>query len=186
MKIFLSLVIISLPFSVNAQNALDSEKSKMTIKGTSSLHDWESTCEKLTGKASFELDDDQIKGAKNVSISMKVEDIESGKSLMDSKTYDAFKADSYPMIKGSFLNVSSVTKSGTGYILKGKAYLEMAGKKKMVDFNTTCTVGTTTITCKGSQKIDMTEYDMKPPTAMMGTIKVGKEVEVEIELVFKK
>jgi hypothetical protein len=33
-----------------------------------------------------------------------------------------------------------------------------------------------------SKKIKMTEYKMEPPTAMMGTIKVGDEVTVNFDI----
>ncbi len=177
--------MVLIPVFVMGQNQLISSKSSMTISGTSSMHDWESVCEKMSGTATFEFVENELKSAKNASLSMKVEDIESGKSLMDSKTYDAFKYESYPMIKGGF-SAANIQKSGSKYLIKGQAYLEMAGKKKNVDLSAECSVSETEVTCIGKQSIDMTEYDMKPPTAMMGTIKVGKDVEVEMKLVFKR
>ena len=186
MKIFLALSISLIAGSVYAQNKLVPEKSSMTISGTSTMHDWESVCESMNGTAIFEMDGNRILGAKNANLAVKVEDIKSGKSLMDSKTYEAFKSEKYPMIKGGFINTSTVVPSGSKYVLKGKAWLEMAGLKKEVDMTSTCSVFQTEIVCDGKQKIDMTEFDMKPPTAMMGTIKVGKEVEVDMKLVFKR
>jgi hypothetical protein len=38
----------------------------------------------------------------------------------------------------------------------------------------------------GSHSLKMTDYKMKPPTAMMGTIKVGDEVTVKFNLTITK
>jgi polyisoprenoid-binding protein YceI len=38
----------------------------------------------------------------------------------------------------------------------------------------------------GSRGLKMTDYKMKPPTAMMGTVKVGDEVTVKFDLTFGK
>ncbi len=164
---------------------VDQSKSNLVIVGTSSVHDWESECKKVSGKANFEMEGNEIKSLSSASISLKVDDIESGKSLMDSKTHDAFKADKFPSIKGTIAN-ATLSKKGEDFLLSGMGTLEMAGIKKTVSLNATCKVSSSSITCSGSHKIDMTEFDMKPPTAMMGTIKVGKDVEVKMNLVFKR
>jgi hypothetical protein len=38
----------------------------------------------------------------------------------------------------------------------------------------------------GSRSLKMTDYKMKPPTAMMGTIKVGNEVTLKFDLTISK
>jgi hypothetical protein len=60
----------------------------------------------------------------------------------------------------------------------------MAGVTKPVDLNLTYKIlpgGELQIT--GSKQLTMSEFKMEPPTAMMGTIKVGDPVEVMIELI---
>ena len=41
------------------------------------------------------------------------------------------------------------------------------------------------ITIQGKHTIDMTDYDMKPPSAMMGVIKVYDTVDIDFNLILQ-
>src|SRR6186713_2416769 len=72
------------PFQVKSVTA--------SIKGTSSLHDWESTIEKIEFKGSIHLEGNGGM-IKDVEVKIPVESIKSKEGrIMDNKTHEAFKS----------------------------------------------------------------------------------------------
>jgi hypothetical protein len=43
-----------------------------------------------------------------------------------------------------------------------------------------------TITCSGSKKIQLTDYGIKPPTFMLGAMKVYNDLTIQFNLIYKK
>jgi len=156
--------------------------SKLTIDGTSSLHDWTSEATKLEWTGSFLVEDKKLVQVKDVQVNIPVKSIKSTKgSTMDNKTYDAFKADKNPTIAYKFSNTKI---SGTGdFALATTGTLQMAGATQPITMNVTAKLlPNGDIQLTGSQKLNMKDYKMQPPTAVMGTIKVGPEVTVKFDL----
>jgi polyisoprenoid-binding protein YceI len=158
---------------------------KLTISGTSSLHDFESTVENLEAKGSFVITNDQLSDIRDVAVRIPVKAIKSTKGkLMDNKTWEAFDHEKNPVITfaltGKKINTDKNTIAATGA-------LTMAGVTKTINLQLTYKVlpgGELEIT--GSQKLVMSEYKMTPPTAMMGTIKVGDEVVINFNMVLSQ
>ena len=103
---------------------------------------------------------------------------------MDHKTYEAFTSDKNPFITYSFASAKIVVDALKNVTIEALGDLTMAG----------VTIPTR-ITAKGKKlangdlqltvikKLKMTEFNMKPPTAVLGTIKVGDEVTVNFNMV---
>jgi polyisoprenoid-binding protein YceI len=176
--LFALLAVIILGLNVStAQNKV--KAFKMTVQGTSSLHDWESVIEKIECKASYTIEQSVLTEIKEAIVKIPVESIKSPKGkMMDNKTYEAFDHKKNPMI---IFALSSVKTNASVADLKGM--LTMAGAAQPIDLRVTYKIlpnGDLQIT--GTKKIKMTDFRMEPPTAMMGTIKVGDEVTVKFEL----
>lgn len=179
------IILISFGTTVFAQSTytLSNEDSKMVVKGTSSVHDWESQVETMTGTATLNVTDGTIEGFRDLTVSVESESIKSGKRIMDRKTRGALNADDYPMIVFSFSEVDeitadSVTVSGT---------LSLAGATNDVVLKGTWEMGTDgSFKVSGVQPIDMEMYGIDPPTAMLGTLKTGKDVQIEYNVKFNK
>ncbi|MCK6617802.1 MAG: YceI family protein [Cyclobacteriaceae bacterium] len=151
----------------------------MTIEGTSTLHDWISDVTKLEFAGNFVTDGVKVREVKDVTVKIPVESIRSTKGkLMDNKTWEAFKYDKYPTI-----TYKLVTLSVHDGLLKTTGTLTMAGAAQSTAMEIHYTVMPSgDIRFTGSHKIKMKDYKMEPPTAMMGTIKVGEEVTVKFDL----
>tara|TARA_R110002096_G_scaffold39541_2_gene108211 strand:- start:326 stop:886 length:561 start_codon:yes stop_codon:yes gene_type:complete len=162
-----------------ANHKLDKEKSKITIKGTSSLHDWESKATDFQGSGLFTIENDQITKVEDIQIQVIVKSIESGKSIMDGKTRDALKASKYPKIK-----FTSTETNITANQIACKGKMEMAGASKMVTANVAYKLVQGVPEFTGSIKIVMSDYGIEPPVAMFGTLKTGDEVTIDFELKF--
>lgn len=161
------------PFKVKNQ--------KVTIKGTSSLHDWESVAESIECKGTYTLINNELTEVKDVSLKVKVDGIKSPKGkTMDNKTYEAFKYEKHPYI---IFVLHTVKIDEVHSVMNLNADLTMAGVTKPITIKSNYQIlpgGELRIT--GSKKLMMTDYNMVPPTAMMGTIKVGDEVEVIFDM----
>lgn len=166
---------------IQAQQSLQVKAYSLTIEGTSSLHDWESTVEKLDFKGTFTLAGNSLTAVKSVVATIPVKSIKSPKGkMMDNKTYEAFNYEKNPSIIFTMTGSNIDERKG---IIDVLGTLTMAGMTKPIDLSLNYKVlpnGDIRIT--GSKKLLMTDYKMEPPTAMMGAIKVADEVVVKIDL----
>lgn len=178
-RILIVLMIFLLGGAVYGQTPYSLKTAKMTVDGTSSLHDWTSDVTKVEWVGSFLVSENKVKEVKNVQVKIAVTSIQSTKGkIMDNKTYEAFKYEKNPTIIYK-LNTISITDA----VLKANGTLTMAGTTKAIEMSVTAKVlANGNIQLTGSQKLNMRDYKMEPPTAMMGTIKVGEMVTVKFDL----
>lgn len=174
----ISLFAFCLLFTIaaHAQKSYSLKSHKLTIDGTSSMHDWTSEAKKLTWSGSILTEGSSVKEIKDVEVKIQVTSIKSTKGkTMDNKTYEAFKSEKNPTIT---FKLNSMDAS-----LQAKGSLTMAGNTQAIVMNISAKVLTNgDIQITGTQKLNMEDYKMEPPTAVMGTIKVGKEVTVKFDL----
>jgi polyisoprenoid-binding protein YceI len=153
----------------------------MTVQGTSSLHDWESAIEKIECKGFYAMANNSLMDVKDVVVKIPVTSIKSTKGkIMDNKTYDAFNYEKYPNIVFT-LSAQKINEKNSTIDLTGN--LAMAGTTKSVNLTANYKIlPNGELQIIGSKKIIMTDFGMEPPTAMMGTIKVGNDVSVYFEI----
>ncbi|MCB9285562.1 MAG: YceI family protein [Lewinellaceae bacterium] len=164
------------------------KSAKGVVDGTSSLHEWDMEITKIECKGAFQYLDNALTAVKNVEVKILVEGMKSKEGkIMNEKTYKAFESDKNPYITYTFSNADVKNDGSGGVTFTASGSLKMAGTTKPVS-----------ITAKGkvlangdlqlsvSKKLDMTEFNMAPPTALMGTIKVGPEVTVGFDLVLAR
>jgi polyisoprenoid-binding protein YceI len=166
-------------FVVFGQKAYTLKSHKVSVDGTSSLHDWTSDVTKIDWSGKITVDGTSVKAISEVSVKIDVESIKSEKGgMMDDKTYEAFKSKQYPTI--TFTLTSATV---TGPTLKANGNLTMAGvTKPIVMVVATKVLADGSVHLSGSQVINMKDYKMTPPKAVMGTIKVGEKVTLLFEL----
>jgi len=204
MKILLtlfSLIVLISPNLVLAQNStiegnlgekiifqklnLDKGNSKFTVKGTSTIHDWEMISESFNGSISINQSNSENVVIKDIAITVGVKSLESGNSMMDNKCHDALKVDKNPNIIYQFKGLKSIKSLGNSKysaILSGT--LNIAGKTELVDINTTLTKKGNGIQIEGEKPIKMSDFDVKPPVALLGTIKTGNDITIVINITY--
>lgn len=171
--------------SVSAQNyQATANNSTIVVDGTSNVHDWDVKAEQFTVKATIEGEDDALE-IKNINLDLVAEGLKSGKSGMDKNTYKALKTDKHKNIRFVSNKTVSVNKSGNAYKVVVQGVMEIAGSKKTTDVTFDLVKTANGYTLKGEKKINMPEYDITPPTALMGTIKTGEDVTIKYNLTLK-
>lgn len=161
---------------------------KATIKGTSTLHDWESDVTIIEGQGSFQLKDNMLASIKDAEIKIPVKGIISreGKK-MDAKTYETFKSDKYPYIKYSFSNAEVKMNKSRVVSMETIGNLSMAGVSKSVPISAYGKLlPNGDLQLNVSKTIKMTDFNMEPPVMFLGTIKVGDEITVIFDFVLSK
>ncbi len=157
---------------------------KITIEGTSNVHDWEEEAQTATGDGAVLWNPDGSFSIQKLYLKVSVKSIKSDKgSIMDNKTYDALKGEEHPYITFKMSSIKSMTKSGTGYSVKVNGDLTIAGVTKNVDINGTVYVKENgKIYIETSKAIKMTDFGIDPPTAMMGAMQVGNDITIKFKL----
>lgn len=160
----------------------------MVVKGTSNLHNWESEVKEVRANGGMVLDATGLKMIQWLYVEIPVKTIKSPKgSIMDGKTYDALNADNYPNITYKLEKVSGLTKTAAGYGINATGSLTIAGTTNKIDLYVQAKVGNDgSITFNGSKKLKMTDYKVKPPTALMGTLTTGDEIEIAFQVTLKQ
>jgi len=184
MRTVFTILLTCLIIGVNAQSKLSvNSKSTLIVSGTSTLHDWEIEADEVSGFATFYIQDGVLDKVTDLNIKVRSTDLKSGKSGMDNNTYKALKASEYEFITFK-LAESTPIKQGEDYLVKGKGNLTVAGVTRQIDISSTCLVNGSSIKCKGSYTMKMTDWKVEPPTAMFGTIKTGDEITIDFETTF--
>lgn len=158
---------------------INAQSSTMTISGTTNVHNFQSKVTQISG-------DLVINGKKvqSLKVEVPVKSIKSNEKLMDKKTYEAFDAEKHPTITFQLIDavVQKATAEDIDVVLTGN--LTMAGVSKKISINTTgkaLKAGTLQFT--GSVGLKMTDFKMKPPTAMLGMMKVGDAITLKFSVV---
>jgi hypothetical protein len=185
-RILLTVALAGLPLLSEGQTfVLSKTGTAIAIRGTSSLHDWEMDLTSFNSDLLLNQEGSLIMGFDNVTFSCKATDIKSESSLMDKKAYDALKADYYPYITFTGISGTGLVTRGNGFTGNLKGKLNIAGKTKDVtipfDGNFT---DSKTINIVASADLNMSSFNIIPPTAMFGALKTGDEITVSFSLQF--
>jgi polyisoprenoid-binding protein YceI len=178
------LIWLLVSFSINAQSVYTNTNSSgsVIIEGTSSLHDWEAKAESVEAvfKAVFN-DKMMLESISELRFTTDVKSIESGKGIMNGKIYSAFDYKKHPKIVFTLTEIKEIKEDS----IFATGVLAMAGKENTIALDVSYQIlKDLIIQIKGSEKLLMTDYGMKPPKAMLGSLKTGDEVEIVFDLIF--
>lgn len=163
--------------------------SKLWIEGGSNLHDW--TCRASSIDAAIEVDEVFLKTPaatpsllKKVQVKVPVRNLKCGHGGMDNNLYKALKADDTPDISyivGTFDVVPGATSDS--FTVKTVGALKIAGAEKTVNLDVMATrLADGGIRADGELPLLMTDFGVKPPTAMLGTLRTSNKVTVKFSL----
>ncbi len=183
--LILSALLLSVHVVVNGQSVfkVDNSASKMVISGTSSVHDWD--IEVADFECTARVTNSESLSVSDVNVTCEVEKIKSHNRIMDNKTHKALEGDDHPEITFRSTSDASINENGSNASVKGE--LTIAGKTKTVSLPFTVQAeNQAQVKVSGKLPIKMSDYGIDPPTAMMGALKTGDEVEIIYDIVLKK
>ena len=189
LSLFVGLFSLSTVAFAQHNYQLDAEQTEVSVDGTSTLHDWTMTLEKgrSAGNATFLIEDNNLTGIETLQLTFEAEGLKSGKGPMDNNAYRALKTGDHPELKFELKEMKEIKAAENGFLASILAGLTIAGTTNPVEMTATCTVqAEEVITCHGSQAIKMTDFNINPPTAMLGSVKTGDDLTIHYRAVFVK
>lgn len=171
------------------------EGGEIWIEGTAGPVNFSCHAEELSGRGKIE----NIRNPKtnvtgegqiNISVSLPVKSLNCGKRAMNKDMYNALKAEkfkdiSYQVLKASQVENShdALSKNGSWINIRTQGIMEIAGVQDTTTVDVQGNVfGDNQFRVKGSKKIHMDTFDIKPPSKMFGIIRANKELTVHFDV----
>lgn len=179
LSVFITLLAIS---QLNAQSLkIEPKLFNMTINGTTNVHDFTTKVTQVNG----EIVMNGTKEVQSLVITIPVKSIKSGEKLMDTKTYEAFNVEKFPNITFKLADVTSLQINNDEINVTLTGDLTMAGVTRKIALKSNGKITKSGLyQFKGSIGLKMTDFKMKPPTAMMGVMKVGDAITLKYDASF--
>jgi YceI-like domain len=173
--------------TVSAQRVFESQVMDITLSGTSSLHDWEMKAVKGASKATFSVDrNNKVTGLSMLSFTFPARNLKSKHTVMDNNTYKALNTTKNPNISFILTSATVTPTGGDNYQLNCIGKLTIAGTTRETNLTSTGKYNPAdkSFTVTGVKKMKMTDYNVKPPKAMLGTIKTGNDISIAYSIKF--
>lgn len=169
------------------------EDSKLWIEGSSNLHGW--SCKATTLDAAINVDPaweatpaneplDVPRLLKRVEVKVPVQGMKCGNGKMERIMYEALRSGEAPTISyilGSFDAVPGEAKDS--FVVHTVGTLTIAGKENTVRMDVRAErLPDGAVRAVSEVPVLMTDYGVKPPTALLGTLRTGNKVTVKFEL----
>jgi polyisoprenoid-binding protein YceI len=152
--------------------------SSVWVEGGSTVRGWKCTAKKIdaqiAGDPAASSIDKLVTGA---TLTVPVAQLDCGNGTMNEHMRKALQAEKNPEIDFA---LSSYDVSGSTATLKGT--LKIAGTTKPIEIPATVAEQGKDVRVKGSKVINMKEWGVKPPSLMLGTMKVKENVTVSFDV----
>ena len=170
-------------------------ESKVTLAGSSNVHDW--TCSTGSFNASIELDPiyqfrpltSVAKPITKVVVTIPVRSLKCGHGKMDDNMYKALKADEFPEIR-YVLETYEINKELTtaeSFAAHTIGELTVAGKAAKIEIPIVAErKDGGAMKGEGTVKLLMTDFGIKPPVALLGTLRTKNEIEIKFQVLLDK
>jgi polyisoprenoid-binding protein YceI len=163
--------------------------ASLRIDGTSNLHDWHASTTtvrvtkiELGAAASGDLWAEALEPGvvSAFEVAIPAETLKSGEGGLDKNMYKALNIEEHPEITFSLARFEPGAAPDT---LRAVGTVSVAGVQREVAFDITTAAQGASLNVKGVVELDMTEYGIKPPRAMLGMLRTGPKVKVSFDVV---
>ncbi len=200
---YVALFILAAPggelFSQNTQSTvtyMPEELSRLWIEGRSNINEFECEANRYFGEATLvqsneDLDFQQAADERLfLQVEIDVDGFECGRSRMNRDLQDALRSDQFPEItflfdSAEFIGFIEDEESENDiFEVEILGTLTVAGNTRNIQFVTQAYyLEPQRIRAIGKTTIRMTDFDVEPPTALMGLVKADDELTVNFDLV---
>jgi polyisoprenoid-binding protein YceI len=174
---------------LNAQTKFTTKSYQITVAGTSTMHEWSSKATAVTVTGDFSFANGTLDKINAASVKIDSKSLKSTKNsdLMDERTHSTIKADKFPSITYVFTKVASTQTNGGETTVTVNGNLTIAGVTKPTDLVLKFkALPNGDVEIKGTRKILMSNHGIKPPSFMLGAMKVGDEITITYDVILKK
>jgi polyisoprenoid-binding protein YceI len=183
----LSALLLLRAMASPAQTNYTGSNVNLVVSGTSTLHNWDMKSSSGECKATFSINGAAISTLSAMSFSTAVVALKSEHTSMDNNAYKALKTEKNPAI--SYVMTSATVAPGQGgtYTITCQGKLTIAGTTRDQELVANVKANNdNTLAVSGTRTISMKDFNMQPPTFMMGTIKTGNDITLAFNLTLKR
>lgn len=186
-KTLLLLLAIIISIATQAQTVYEVKSHNLSIEGTSNIHDWTADVQNVKGSFNLKVENKKIVGIENLKVNIDAQSLKGSKgSIMDSKINDALSSKKHPEITFDLQKVNSITENAGSFTVNTTGILKISGVSKTVNLSASGKVNSNgEVEFAGRTKLKMSEFSVKPPTAMFGALTTGDEITLNYNVVVK-
>ncbi len=161
-------------------------QSRMWVEGTSSLHDWKCNVRSFRGTVEL-ISADFLFQLQQVRVKVPVEEMGCGNKTMNKKMRKALKAEEHPVITFQMTrHLQNVSLADTALKVVLEGDLQIAGVTHTVDIEAIGkALQENSYSFRGRKTLRMTDFNIRPPTALLGMLKTGNEVTVFFDVLLQ-
>lgn len=174
------ILLLFCSVTLYGQTKFQGSNLELTITGTSTLHDWHMTTTSAEGIVVLTRENQSI-SIENAEVEFLAETLKSGKRGMDKNAYKALNTEDHPNITFSLDPIT--IEDGFKGILKGD--LTVSGVTRKLSLDASVNIVNGQLKVSGKADFKLTDFQVEPPKALMGTIKTGNEVSIEFNTTIK-
>jgi polyisoprenoid-binding protein YceI len=156
--------------------------SQITVAGTSNLHDWTMVAKSFTTEGTFTVKGTQLVDITALTLTIPVKNLNSKESLMDSRAYKTLKEEQF---KNITFKLTETAVNASQKTIKASGNLSISGVTNAVVLQLSYVLSNGEITFKGAEAIKMSDFKIKAPSFMLGALKTGDALQIDILLKMK-
>ena len=163
-------------------------ESTLTVEGTSNQSDWSVSVDSLSGWMELSFDTDGVPSVHGAELSVVVKEMSGGRGpIMDrlmlrTLKYSVHKEIVYELLGAEATHVEGVAPDSFSVGTKGN--LTIAGETHPIEMIVGVHAsGVGTLVFGGSHAMKMSDFGMKPPTALFGALHTKDDIVVHFEMV---
>lgn len=171
-----------------------SEESKLWIEGRSNVNEFECEANKYSGEATIydEQEEDSafvqsVQERLSLQVDIRVDGFECGKNKMNRDLRSALKSDNFPEITFLFDSAELIelpNNPNEPFLVDVKGSLTVAGETRDIHFETRAYyLDLDKVRAIGNTTIRMSDFNVEPPTALLGLIQADDELTVKFDLI---
>ena len=194
MKLFLPAVVLLLMMGftpsdkgVLIHRLIVLPSSKLTIDGKTNVNTFQCAITQYKGKDTLVLQE----GGRNKRpvfkkgyVGLEASSFDCGMKVMTNDFGKTIKAKDYPVVSIEFISFERAPRFGAEETFKGNLKISLGGVAKTFDMNCTIQVKSSgQIHLLGSRDFTFSDFDLEPPSRMLGMVKVNDALKVNFHLV---
>jgi len=162
-----------------AQSYTFERSSKIWVEGTSSVHDWTCNVAQFAGTVAAEPADAGLAALTGTSLTVPVQGIDCDNGTMNGKVRDALGSSP---IRFALTSATPAAPGADGWFqIRATGDLTINGTTRAVQMNVRARATDGGFRFTGQHALKMTDYGVRPPTAMLGALKTGDQVTVHFD-----
>jgi polyisoprenoid-binding protein YceI len=160
--------------------------SRVWVDGTSTARSWHCESTRATGSAAASTTElAQLASVGSASVTVPVGSLDCRNNTMNGHMRNALKADANPELRFRATSVAVTPTGADAGTVVMSGTLTLAGEERPVTINGTVERENGQLRVKGSKRITMTEWGVRPPSLMLGAMRVAPAATVGFDVVLK-